>query len=173
MNNLEVLAIANLNKYVTKQDLAKAIATVDGLKRKIVLSMSEIIPTAPDAESYIYMVQRDNTEENNIYDEYMVIDKKIEAIGSTEVDLSNYVKSSDYATNSNGGVFRTSTGYATAVNISNGYLYTTVRTANQYKTDLNGTFVGKGTLENLAEEWSFVDSEGNTFTKRVVVSPIN
>ena len=38
----------------------------------------------------IYMLQRENSSENNIYDEYMVIDGKWECIGSTAIDLSSY-----------------------------------------------------------------------------------
>lgn len=55
------------------------------LKREIV----EALPATGEA-NIIYMVKRAETEEQNVYDEYMYINNAWEKIGSTEVDLSDY-----------------------------------------------------------------------------------
>lgn len=66
------------------------------LKRKIVNSTDEISLEDPEADSTIYMVKHEGSdEEQNVYDEFLIIDvdgeKSIELIGSSAVDLSNYV----------------------------------------------------------------------------------
>ena len=50
----------------------------------------------------------DGTEENNVYDEYIVFmdgqTKKVEKIGTTEVDLTNYVQESELKAITNGEI---------------------------------------------------------------------
>ena len=63
---------------------------------KVTVSIVDAIPTVEAAEAnIIYFVPRTNDETNNIYDQYMLIDGVIEAVGSTEVNLAEYVKSAD------------------------------------------------------------------------------
>lgn len=64
-----------------------------------------------------------------------------------EEDLVDYVKNTDYATSSTGGVIKTSTTYNTGIN--NGELYVETNTYEQYQSKGNNTFIGKGTLENV------------------------
>lgn len=58
-------------------------------KKQIVTSTTEMT----DANT-IYLLANEGSE-NNIYDEYLVIDGKAEKIGTTEVDLTNYIKVTD------------------------------------------------------------------------------
>lgn len=107
MTNAELYLAARKStggNYVTKSELTAAIAAVNSLKRKIVNSISDIDVTSDDADNYIYMVLRSAAQTNNIYDEYMVISGKIEILGTTEIDLSDYVKNTDYATTSAPGI---------------------------------------------------------------------
>lgn len=63
---------------------------------KVTVSIVDAIPTVESAQAnIIYFVPRTNDETNNIYDQYMLIDGVIEAVGSTEVNLAEYVKSAD------------------------------------------------------------------------------
>lgn len=55
------------------------------------IDVVETLPTTDISTSTIYLVRRIKEEENNIYDEYIYIDDNWELIGSTDVDLSNYV----------------------------------------------------------------------------------
>lgn len=62
---------------------------------------------------------------------------------------SNYVKNTDYATENKAGVIKTNIPfYATAVT-SDGILYATPRTLEQYATLNNTGIISKGTLENV------------------------
>ena len=63
------------------------------LKRTIVESIFDINEEALDADQYIYMVKQSSPDEDDdIYDEYMIIDGKLEKVGSWAVDLSDYAK---------------------------------------------------------------------------------
>ena len=63
---------------------------------KITISIVESIPTVETASAnVIYFVPKSESAENNVYDEYMLINGAIELIGSTAVDLSGYVKTTD------------------------------------------------------------------------------
>ena len=71
-----------------------AIANADHLKRIKVENIGAIDLTADDAEQYIYMVPA-SAEDNDLYDEYMVLDGKLEKVGSWSVDLTGYAKTED------------------------------------------------------------------------------
>lgn len=58
-----------------------------GINREIV----ESLPAIEEANDYtIYMINNNSSSENNVYDEYLLINNNWELIGSTEVDLTNY-----------------------------------------------------------------------------------
>lgn len=60
-------------------------------------------------------------------------------------DLTHYVEDTDYATDNVAGVVKT--GYG--LQLSNGNTSAQTFTYQQYSGAANGTFVGKGTLENV------------------------
>lgn len=70
--------------------IAEAVAELDHLKRTTVDSIDDIVLTKEDADQYIYMVPN-----GDVYDEYMVINGKVELIGNTSVDLSGKVDKQD------------------------------------------------------------------------------
>ncbi len=70
--------------------IAEAVAELDHLKRTTVDSIDDIVVTKEDADQYIYMVPN-----GDVYDEYMVINGKLELIGNTAVDLSGKVDKID------------------------------------------------------------------------------
>lgn len=74
----------------TKKDVADAVAASDHLTRKKVADVSDIDPAAEGADKFIYMVPKADGDEDDLYDEYMVLDGKVEHVGSTRVDLSGY-----------------------------------------------------------------------------------
>lgn len=82
---------ANKSDVYTKSEtdaaIEAAIAGVDHLKRKVVVSVESIDKTADDADLYIYMVP--NSE--GAYDEYMIIEGELEKVGDWKTDLSDYV----------------------------------------------------------------------------------
>ena len=61
-------------------------------------------------------------------------------------DLADYVKNTDYATSSKGGVIKP----GSLININpNGIPYGTVQTFSQYSVGADANFISKGTLENV------------------------
>lgn len=89
--------VAPINAYTkaqTDSKIAEEIAKVDHLSRKIVESIGDIEVDATDAMKYIYMVPNGLTEDDDKYNEYMVIEvegvRKLEKVGDWAVDLDDY-----------------------------------------------------------------------------------
>ena len=64
-------------------------------------------------------------------------------------DLTEYVKDTNYAGSTKGGVIRINGNLGLSIDTSNGNLKTSVKTYAQYNSMTNSGFVGKGTLENV------------------------
>lgn len=62
-------------------------------------------------------------------------------------DLTDYVKNTDYASASTGGVIKKNAGYGT--DVSSGFLTSNTRTYAEYTSGVNQLFISKGTLENV------------------------
>lgn len=84
--------------------ISTAVADANHLKRIILEQYEDIQGYIDDAEfdesQYIFMVPTTNrySNESNKYDEYIVIDKVIEPVGSWAVDLSDYVSETELTT---------------------------------------------------------------------------
>lgn len=83
-------------------EINEAVVAAAHLKRTIVDSIEAIPVDAADALQYIYMVSTGNPTEDDKYDEYLVIEtedgRKVERVGSWEIDLTPYAKAADVAT---------------------------------------------------------------------------
>ena len=78
--------------YWTKQEVAQAIAEIQTMDIEV---LSELPPIEEAQEYTIYLVPAPSSEIGNFYDEYLVINQQFEQVGSTAVDLSDYVKTED------------------------------------------------------------------------------
>ena len=99
----------------------------------------------------IYLVPKDSAAPD-IYDEYVWVTttSTFELIGSTKVDLTNYVKNTDYASDT-AGVIKVSTVYGIRAGTSNnGYLVGAALPLDKYTDDK--IIISKGTLENIKED---------------------
>ena len=87
-HTMELLSktLAEANQYTTEQ-----IANSGKLERKIVTSTSEVIN-----ENILYLILTDST--NNIYTQYMLIDGNATPLGTTEINLNDYLKTIDFNT---------------------------------------------------------------------------
>lgn len=87
----EINSLIEAKGYQTENQvntaITKAVANIN--KKQIVTSTEEMTD-----ENTIYLMSNKGSG-NNIYDEYIVYDGKPEKIGTTEVDLTNYVKITD------------------------------------------------------------------------------
>ena len=99
-------SVASTNFY-TKTEVDNAIANAAFLKRRVVSSVEAIDLTATDADKYIYMVRNSNSDGNNLYNEYIVVEDqtaqsgyRVELIssGTGSVDLTGYVTTGDLQT---------------------------------------------------------------------------
>ena len=85
-------AVNNLTNYYlksetyTKKEVQSLISAINSVTLQKVDSLPE-----PGESNVIYLVPKSGSG-NDIYDEYIFIDGKPEHIGSTQVDLSNYVR---------------------------------------------------------------------------------
>ena len=87
-----------LNYYLksdtyTKTEVNNLIGSIQQLHFEIV----EELPSTGES-NIIYLVPRSDSEESNVYDEYIYANNEWEKIGSTDIDLSNYVTTSDLNT---------------------------------------------------------------------------
>ena len=93
----KVSELTDASSYYTKTEIDKKIS--DAIAGKLKKLAVDALPAIEDADdSTIYLVPNSKTEGNNVRDEYLLINGKFELIGSTEVDLSGYLKVSDEAT---------------------------------------------------------------------------
>lgn len=88
-------------KTETDDKIAQAIAGAEHLKRKTFTSIEEakqFAASTPDADKYIYMILVANTSENNQYDEYLLVEGKLEKVGGWGADLTNYATKEEVET---------------------------------------------------------------------------
>ena len=108
------------------------------------------LPTEDIQTDTIYLVPSDDPTTQDIYLEYMYINNQWELLGQKQivVDLTDYVKKTDYATGQTGGVIKVGSSYGTGVS-GTGFLNGAPKTYADYTSGGDGILIGKGTLENV------------------------
>lgn len=86
----KVSQLANDSNYITDLKMQEALAKIKTLKKEVV----DTLPTSGQ-DDVIYLVKDSKGKANNVYLEYLWLDKW-EIIGSTEVDLSGYLKTETF-----------------------------------------------------------------------------
>lgn len=119
----------------TRDEVNNLIAIIKSLKKEIV----DELPTENIDDNTIYLVPKQDGSGNDYYSEYLYISGQFEFIGSTQVDLTDYVKNTDYGTSNNGGVAKYYT--PNGVQIAGGFVYTTPATPEQIRNKSNGYVV--------------------------------
>jgi hypothetical protein len=127
----------------TKQEVNNLISAITTMDIQVV----QTLPTQDISTTTIYLVPKATAEQNDVYDEYIYVSNSWEHIGSTEVDLTDYVKNTDYATYSKGGVVKVDGAFSTFM--TDGKLKCTSKTYEDYQNLSLYAFIGKGTLENV------------------------
>lgn len=109
----------------------------------------QTLPTENIKEGTIYLVPITPDTQGNNYAEYIYVNNQWELLGKigVQVDLTNYVTNTDYASSSTGGVIKTNSDLGVSVN--NGFLRSVEKTYTQYGNMSSNAFVSKGTLENV------------------------
>lgn len=114
-----------------KTEVDNLIASVDHLRYKKVTDYNDIKVDVPGADKYIYLVP--TSDVNNSYNEYMVIDGKVEPVGSWSVNLDDYLTQETFYSKVN------------ELNDLIGKNTTDITTINSNLTTINGTLT---TLES-------------------------
>lgn len=123
------------------QFVSAIVSTINGFKKEIV----DALPTENIDENTIYLVPKTSGSGNDYYDEYLYINGNFEFIGSTQVDLTNYVKNTDYATRDIAGVVKL--GNYGIVQFHNGIIGVEEPTDEQLKTKTGYRAVTVRTLD--------------------------
>ena len=106
------------------------------------------LPTENIQTDAMYLVPSTTPGTSNLYDEYMYIDEEWEIVGrNITIDLQDYVKNTDYATYSKGGVIKVDSAYG--VQVLNGFLLGANKGYANYQSAETNLFITKGTLENV------------------------
>ncbi len=82
----------DFGQFITSEEFAQAIAGIETLKIKVVSAL----PIISEAESnVVYLVPATDSENGNLFLEYMLINGAWELIGTAGIDLSGYVTKTD------------------------------------------------------------------------------
>ena len=149
LTETEKASIKGYLGYAEPTDIISAIASIPQFKLTIV---SEL-PTKGEKMT-LYFVPKTGTG-TDVHDEYIWIEEnnKYEYVGTTAVDLTDYVKNTDYASGVKGGVIVASTNYGLNVN-GIGRLYCTALSLTQYQPQPSSFFISKGTLDNVLTQYA-------------------
>lgn len=108
------------------------------------------LPTENIKEDTIYLVPITPDTQGNNYEEYIYVNGQWELLGKigVQIDLTNYVQFTDYASASKGGVIKATIGNQLQVNAS-GELTSRTVAYSSYGNILTDAFISKGTLDNV------------------------
>lgn len=90
------ITVINNAGYQTESDVNSLIATAIGNINQFNVAIVSTLPTT-NIDNHTMYFKANEEAGNNIYDEYMYINNNWEIIGSTAIDLSNYLQTSDIA----------------------------------------------------------------------------
>lgn len=145
----QVSELDNDSNFATQTQVMQAIASIPQFS----LSIVNKLPTTGEKMT-LYLVPKEGSN-NDVYDEYIWIEQTstFEHLGTTAVDLTDYVKNTDYAQGAVGGVVKVSGTFACGA--TNGYIQTTyIPTLERYNNLSQYAFIGKGTLETALTQYS-------------------
>ena len=133
--------------YADSTDIMQAIASIPQFN----LSIVDELPLAGEKMT-LYLVPKEGTN-NDVYDEYIWIEQtaSFEHLGTTAVDLTDYVKNTDYATATKAGVFKADNGLTVT---AKGVIAGTQVSLENYQTKSYYLVISKGTLENVLTQYS-------------------
>ena len=99
------------------------------------------------SQTYTYTTDETFTTELSTNGYVQVGYYKLSALETQKVDLTNYVKFTDYASGSSAGVVKTSN--VNGISTDNGTLKPAIKSYSDYSNASNYLFISKGTLENV------------------------
>lgn len=92
----KVSDLSNDSGYQTAAEVTAAINSAVGGITGFEFQKVDALP-ASGAKGVIYLVAHAHTDSGDVYDEYIWVDGSFEKIGNTDIDLSAYAKTADFA----------------------------------------------------------------------------
>lgn len=144
-----VSELENDSQFATQTQVMQAIASIPQFK----LSIVDKLPSTGEKMT-LYLVPKEGTN-NDVYDEYIWIEQtsSFEHLGTTAVDLTDYIKKTDYATDGADGIVKVKRVYGLASDGSIGLRGATT-TLDGYKTVSTQYIIAKGTLDAVLTQYS-------------------
>lgn len=132
--------------FATPAEIMQAIASIPQFS----ISLVESLPETGE-KMVLYLVSKGG-ESPDVYDEYIWIEQtsSFEFLGTTAPDLTGYVKNTDYATSTTGGIIKANTVFG--CKMANGNFVPDKATLAVYTVKGENFWVGKGTLENIKND---------------------
>ena len=152
-----------LQNYYTK-DNTYSKTEVNDLISSVSTGGFQVVTELPASgeSNVIYLVSKSQTSEDNIYDEYIWVNNDWELIGTTQIDLTNYV--------TNDSLSSTLSNYVTTTSLNS--------TLENYSTTLEidqklNSYVTKGLLITTLQDYVLQDSLNTTLDNYVTSSALN
>lgn len=147
----QVSQLENDSQFATQTQVMQAIASIPQFS----ISLVDELPLTGE-KMVLYLVSKGG-ESPDVYDEYIWIEQtsSFEFLGTTAVDLTGYVKNTDYATSSTAGIVIVSPTYGITMGTSSNSIVGYPLTLTQYLDPNRGRCViCKDTLDNVLTQYS-------------------
>lgn len=131
------------------------------------------LPTTGIEEDTIYLVPITPDTEQNNYEEYIYVNGQWELLGriGVHVDLTDYVKNTDYSTYATAGVVKSSINGFQVDSSGNPKAFN--GSYANYTSATNDLFIGKGTLENVITGKGLINNTVNNLTNYTTTTDMN
>lgn len=132
-----------------KQEVDNLISAI----KNVEIVVEEELPEVGETNKIYFVPKPSGKEEfDNIYNEYVWVNEAYELIGDTKVDLTGYVKDTDYASDINSGIIKLGGALGASLN-ANHNLQANVYSDANYNDKSSNIFISKGTLENIKNKY--------------------
>ena len=144
----------------TEQEVSGMIAEAIGQINSFDMAVVQALPTQDISTHTIYLVPKTG-ETNDVYDEYVYINDAWEMVGNTQIDLSNYVQKTDYATNSNAGIIKIPADAGLTM-LAGQYLMIAPASLEKIKTSTNGASPITTGVQHASTFYGLAKAAGDT-----------
>ena len=145
------------NDVATKDYVEQEIATFDFIK---------IVEALPEQglPNRTYFVPKTDQQTNDLYDEYMWVNNKWEFVGTRqiEVDLTNYVKNTDFATDTKAGIVKANVNGGLHINPSTGDMQVAGASLPAYKFGTSNSIPVTAISQHIATFYGLAKASGDT-----------
>ena len=152
-------AIQSMLDVPSNASVTSAISSAIGNIHQFDIQVVQALPSQDIQEHTVYFVPKTG-ETNDVYDEYIYVNNGWEMIGNTQIDLSNYVQKTDYATSSTTGVVKV--GLLSGLSITNGSIKINPANSLNIKPGTNNFMPIVPLVQHIAVFYGLATAAGDT-----------